>query len=131
MGNNMTDGTSNPPTGDQLFDQVKDMYLPPILDKVKARARDIANSDGRETIIAADAFNAFQDLLSGKGITVAHKSFLYENIFMFTVALLAVIFGVLGAIGATKTEGFIEVSKLLSGALVGGAAGAAVSAAKR
>jgi hypothetical protein len=127
----MTTGNASSPNGDKLFEQVKDMYLPPILEKVKARAYDLAKADNRESIVAADAFNAFQDLLSGKGITVSRKSLFYENIFMFTVATLAIVFGVLGAIGANKTEGFIEVSKLLSGALVGGAAGAAVSAAKR
>jgi hypothetical protein len=127
----MTGENPSNPNEDQLFEQVKDMCLSPILKKIKARAYDLANADERKSIDAPDIFIAFQELLSGKGIIVARKSLFYENIFMFTVAALAIVFGVLGAIGATKTEGFVEVSKLLAGALVGGAAGAAVSAAKR
>jgi hypothetical protein len=127
----MADSDATVWSGDKVFDQVKDMYLPPILEKVKARARDLANQDQREEIVAVDAFNAFQELMSGKGITVMRKSLFYENMFMFTVAALAIIFGAFGATGFAKTEGFVEIAKMLAGALVGGAAGAAVSAAKR
>jgi hypothetical protein len=121
---------------DEAFKQVTDVYLPPILEKVRRRAVDLAAS-ANEPPSQVHVFRACDETFEGRATAhlLTRKRFwpwLEANFtgFMIITAILAIVFGYLGATNSANKE-FLEIAKIFAGALVGAAAGAAVTAAKR
>jgi hypothetical protein len=121
------------------FDQTWDNYLKPMKAKVRERAMARAQEDGRQEIALPDAVEAIQEQVgigtkSAASLTRSEGWF-HKNVsgFIGITAVLAVIFGILGTLPATKdaASGLFEIAKMLAGALVGGAAGAAATSGAR
>jgi hypothetical protein len=120
------------------FDRAWDEYLQPTKAKVRERAMARAKEDGREQIALPDAVEAIHEYVgpkSGGATPSRSEGWFHKNVsgFIGITAVLAVIFGILGTLPATKdaAAGLFEIAKMLAGALVGGAAGAAATSGTR
>jgi hypothetical protein len=122
---------------EELFKRIQDVYLPPILERVKLRAAEIAKEKEHQFPLAEDVMQAFQDYIPGRRVSeFKHRwVWLNQNVtgFMAVAGFLTLTFGVLALIASLKGGGaeYFEVMKIFAGALVGGAAGAAASSPKR
>jgi hypothetical protein len=130
-----------------VFDHIWEMYTNPIRDRIRARATEIAKTDGDcQEMTAADAFDALREFIPGRPVAPSlperPQGWFNKNVsgFIGITAVLALCFGALGlvpffsSVAAQSTtyapvaQGFLEVAKIFAGALVGGAAGAAATA---
>jgi hypothetical protein len=114
----------------KLFNRTWEDYLDPIKTKVWDRATELAQTDGRQQITTADAFDAIREYIPGKAFSPAPpEGWFHKNItgFIAITAVLTITFGILGTLPQTKdaATGLFEIAKMLAGALIGGAAGAA------
>jgi hypothetical protein len=120
-----------------VFDRTWDDYLKPLKAKVRERAMVRAQGDSRQEIDLPDAVEAIQEYVGTKndGSPNRAEGWFHKNVsgFIGIVAVLAVIFGILGTLPQTKdaASGLFEIAKMLAGALVGGAAGAAATGGTR
>ena len=131
--------TPTPPSklAQKTFDDVTKVYLPPVMEKVRRRAVELAESDKQEPN-EIHVFRACDEFFEGRTSPASaanRKRFwpwLEANFtgFMIITAALAIIFGYFGVANGNNKE-FLEIAKIFAGALVGAAAGAAVTAAKR
>lgn len=117
---------------DQVFERVSDEYLAPVLAEIRSSAR--AEAGGGE-LRAVHVFRAFEDYFAGTHRHRTLGAWLQDNIFLVLAVFLTLAFGAFGLYHPDDGDvaGFLDISKIFAGAVVGGAAGsgAAVFARRR
>ena len=123
---------SSAPAPDDIFERLFDLYIPPVKEKIRVRADEIATLAGHNSRTAQDVMKALDEYIPGEPYQPVKPrwGWINQNVtgFMAITAAMTLIFGVLGIMPQVKVEGFLEIAKIFAGALVGGAAGAAASA---
>ena len=120
-------------SGDErVFESVRDEYLAPVLAEIRRNAEREA---GGEPLRATHVFRAFEDYFAHTHRPRSFGAWLHDNIFLVLAVLLTLAFGAFGLYHPDDGDvaGFLDISKIFAGAVVGGAAGsgAAVFARRR
>lgn len=113
---------------DQVFERVRDEYLGPVLAEIRNAAQTEA---GGSELRAVHVFRAFEDYFAGAHRHRTLGAWLQDNIFLVLAVFLTLAFGAFGLYHPDDGDvaGFLDISKIFAGAVVGGAAGSAGAAA--
>jgi hypothetical protein len=117
---------------DRVFAQVRDEYLAPVLEEIR---RDAQKQACGGELRAVHVFRAFEDYFAGTHRHRTLGAWLQDNMFLVLAVFLTLAFGAFGLYHPDDGDvaGFLDISKIFAGAVVGGAAGsgAAVFARRR
>ena len=114
---------SGPSNFDQLFNQVEEEYMPPIIDAVRARAS-MAGPDEPEYQSIIRAFEGY----FGPAATRPERWWvklgrvLHDNLFLVVAVVMALAFAVFGTLDKENAKAYLDIAKIFAGAIVGSAA---------
>jgi hypothetical protein len=115
---------------DRVFESARDEYLGPVLAEIR---RNADREAGGEPLRAIHVFRAFEDYFAHTHRPQSFGAWLHDNIFLVLAVFLTLAFGAFGLYHPDDGDvaGFLDISKIFAGAVVGGAAGSGAAAFAR
>lgn len=112
---------------DRVFESARDDYLAPVLATVRRRAEEDAAGEPLRPVHVYRAFDA--ELRDAGRRPRGFGEWLQDNLFLVLAVLLTLVFGAFGLFHPDDGDvaGFLDIAKIFAGAVVGGAAGKALS----